>query len=54
MQAVFNDHPIIADWSVNTEDIDKVLRIEAAGDLNETDISELINPLGFCCEVLPD
>ena len=54
VQPVFNNHPIIADWSVDTEDIDHVLRVKTDGNLNEKDISDLINPLGFYCEVLPD
>ncbi len=54
VRPVFNRHPIIADWSVDTEDIDKVLRIETAGNLNETDVINLLNPLGFYCEGLPD
>ena len=48
------DHPVITDWSIDLEDIDNVLRIEAQGDLNEKDIIHLVKTYGFYCEALTD
>ncbi len=38
VKPIFNNHPIIKNWSIDTEDIDKVLRIEVAGTLAESDV----------------
>ena len=54
MKPVFNNHPIINTWSIDTEDIDNVLRIEATGNLNESDVIHLTRMQGFYCEVLKD
>jgi len=54
VKPIFNNHPTIADWSIDTEDIDNVLRIEASGKLKENDIINLIKTCGFHCEVLAD
>lgn len=47
-----NNHPVIADWYVDTEDIDNVLRIETSGTLLESDIVNLMKMSGFYCEIL--
>ena len=52
--SVFKNHPIIMNWSIDTEDIDNVLRIEASGNLSEGEIIHLITTCGFYCEALPD
>lgn len=44
----------IAEWSVDTQDVDHVLRIKAAGKLGEKDIVKHVRSHGFYCEVLPD
>ena len=54
MKSVFNNHPIISKWSIDTEDIDNVLRIEADDNLQEDQIKKLITENGFHCEALPD
>jgi len=54
MKPVFNNHPIISKWSIDTEDIDNVLRIEAEDNLHEDEIKRLVNENGFYCESLPD
>ncbi|RED94395.1 hypothetical protein [Marinoscillum furvescens] len=41
-------------WTVDTEDVDKVLRIEATGSLCEQKVQQLILPFGFYCEDLPN
>lgn len=54
VKPVLNNHPVISDWSVDTEDIDNVLRIEASDQLNESEVIDLIKPYGLFCEALPD
>ncbi|MBD80847.1 MAG: hypothetical protein CL840_18165 [Crocinitomicaceae bacterium] len=54
IQSVLSTHPHISDWSVDTEDIDNVLRIEAKNMLTEEDVIQLIQAHGFSCEVLPN
>ncbi|WP_299801217.1 hypothetical protein [uncultured Maribacter sp.] len=49
----FNSHPFIIEWSVDTEDIDNVLRV-LSSKLLEKDVIQLMQNNGFLCEVLPD
>lgn len=49
-----DDHGLIAEWSVDTTDIDNVLRIVASPLLSEEDVIEMLREIGFHCEVLPD
>lgn len=51
---VLNSLPVISRWTVDTDDIDNVLRIEACGKHAEEEIIELIRSFGFQCEDLPD
>lgn len=51
---IFNSHPFIKRWSVDTEDIDNVLRIEVAEKQNDHEIIEIVKDQGFYCESLPD
>lgn len=53
VKPVFNNHPVIASWSVDTEDIDNVLRVEAYDGLSETEVIRLVKECGFYCNVLP-
>lgn len=54
LKPVFNKYPVITSWSVDTDDIDNVLRIVSPEKLGENDIILLMNTCGFYCEVLPD
>jgi len=54
MRPVFNSHPVISKWSIDTEDIDNVLRIEAEDNLDEDEVKKLVTENGFYCEDLPD
>lgn len=54
VKPLFNQHPGIAEWSVDLEDIDNVLRIEARDDLRENDIVYLLKSCGIHAECLPD
>lgn len=49
-----NQCEAVKKWTVDTDDIDKVLRIEASGHLNEQEVQNLLTSLGFLCEDLPD
>lgn len=49
---VLNEHPAITSWSVDFEDIDKVLRIETTGSLSENEVISIMANSGFKCEVL--
>ena len=51
---LFNEHPVINDWSVDTEDCDKVLRIESKGNLPAIEIIQMVNAIGIACEILSD
>ncbi|MEM9833850.1 MAG: hypothetical protein AAF944_24685 [Bacteroidota bacterium] len=49
------DHqPGIARWNVDTQDIDKVLRIEASSHLSEQKVLRLLQQAGVQGETLPD
>jgi len=54
VRPLFNNHPIITDWSIDTEDIDNVLRIQVQDDLKENEIIHLIKECGFYGEMLAD
>lgn len=47
ISACFNEHHQIIRWSVDTEDRDKVMRIEALDGFNENDAIALIRAKGF-------
>ena len=52
VRSVFNDHPRITFWTVDTEDIDNVLKIVSYDDLSEKEIFRLISSRGYHCEEL--
>ena len=54
LKSVFNNHATILRWTVDMEDIDNVLRIEAVEPLEERHVIDLINARGLRCEVLGD
>lgn len=54
LSAIFNSIPAISDWSIDLEDIDKVLRIESTGQLGEHEVIKRVNTCGFHCEILMD
>lgn len=49
---IFNAIPQIERWSVDQEDIDKVLRIVASDEITESDIIELMGNMDIVCEEL--
>ncbi len=54
IKPLFDHHRLINSWSVDTEDIDNVLRIEARNGIGENDIIYLLKTCGFHCEPLED
>ncbi|GAA3569057.1 hypothetical protein [Snuella lapsa] len=54
LKSVFNAHPDIIKWSIDLEDIDNVLRIEATANLLEEDVIDLVKVNGFYIKALPD
>lgn len=53
IHSVLDQHPFIAEWSVDLEDIDNVLRIVSPV-LSVEEITELIQNKGFECQELED
>jgi len=53
LRDVFDRHPQIECWSVDTEDCDKVLRV-VSGEMNCTRIMELVRLCGYSCAELTD
>jgi len=47
-----NSNPNIIKWSIDLEDIDKVLRVESSENLSEKEIISLIKYRGFYIEEL--
>lgn len=52
VQPVFDNHPDIQKWAVDTEDIDKVLRIEATDNLSYSEVILLMRNQNFYCKEL--
>lgn len=52
VKLILNQQPNIVDWSIDTEDIDKVLRIETTNKINEDDVSQLLKSIGIYGEDL--
>lgn len=50
---IFNNISSITNWSIDREDIDKVLRIESLNN-NVAEIINSLNNLGYLCEELQD
>ncbi len=54
LKPVFNNHSDILKWSIDLEDIDNVLRIEATTNLSEKDVIDLVRIKGFYIKTLMD
>ena len=54
IKSALNNHPDILSWTVDREDIDNVLRIEASESVQEIEFRKLMKRYGIFCEVLPD
>ena len=53
VKSIFDGNANIIKWSIDTEDIDNVLKIEATIDLSEADIINQLKTQGIFCDVLP-
>lgn len=49
---ILNCHFFVKEWSVDTEDVDNVLRVVTAGHLSESNIIKMLRINGFSGEVL--
>lgn len=49
IKKLFNNNLSIINWSVDTEDIDNVLRVETEEDVSESEIIHLVTTQGFYC-----
>lgn len=54
LKPTLNKHSDILKWSIDLEDIDKVLKIEATTNITENDIIEIVQMHGFYIEILTD
>lgn len=54
LKPLFRQHPVVACWTIDTEDIDHVLRVQTDKSLSERDVCQLLWGKGFFCESLPD
>jgi tRNA G26 N,N-dimethylase Trm1 len=52
LNTIFSKHSEISRWTVDTEDIDKVLKVESKQPLAENELMQELNHAGFSCEVL--
>jgi len=52
LNTIFTCYSDIIKWSVDTEDVDKVLRIVSTGRIEEYDIIHILKNSGLYCEVL--
>ena len=54
VKPIFKNHADILKWSIDLEDIDNVLRIEATANLTEKEVINLIRQHGFYIKTLTD
>jgi len=54
LEPLFNEHSDVLNWSIDFEDIDNVIRIEATENLTEVDVIEMAQMNGFHIEPLPE
>lgn len=54
VNALLAYNPGLVDWSIDLEDRDKVLRIEAEDQVEESDVMEIVNSWGVECYAMED
>lgn len=54
VKPIFNKHDDILEWTIDLDDIDNVLRIEANKSLQERTIIGMVREQGFYIEALSD
>lgn len=53
-EPIFNEENDIIEWTIDTEDIDNVLRIKATKNLTEDRVVELVQKHGYYIEPMAD
>ena len=53
LNSIFNQDENIRRWTIDTEDVDNVLKIEVENSISEIELIEGIKQKGYECEVLP-
>ncbi|MES2591230.1 MAG: hypothetical protein V4608_05045 [Bacteroidota bacterium] len=53
IEPLFNSNTSFIKWNIDTEDVDKVLRVNSIAD-NSAEIIATLNKAGYHCEELPD
>ena len=51
---VFMKDQQISRWTIDLDDVDKVLKVETRKDYDENDMINIVRSQGFHCEELPD
>lgn len=54
IKPILNQEKTIVKWSVDTDDCDKVLKIQTTEGRVESEMIDLVQTQGFHCEALPD
>ena len=54
VNALLAYNPDVMDWSIDLEDRDKVLRIEAEDQVMESEVMEIVNSWGLECYAMED
>ncbi|WP_436514678.1 hypothetical protein [Ekhidna sp. To15] len=54
LKPVFQKYNQIARWTVDLDDIDRVLKVETKVDSEQSDLINLVRKQGIYCEELPD
>lgn len=49
VQAIFDNHISVLDWSVDIEDVDRVMRVEVLDSTSENDIQNMLKPFDITC-----
>jgi hypothetical protein len=52
IQSLFNNQHAILEWSVDIQDVDKVLRLETTAAMNESRVIDLMSSAGIACMVM--
>ena len=52
LRPIFDNHPIIQRWSVDLEDVDRVLKLSIPKEVKERDMLQWLRQKGVHCEAL--
>ena len=54
VRPIFQKSNHISRWSIDLDDVDKVLKVETKADAHEAEMIELLRSQGINCEALPE